>query len=203
LEAAITAAAVPAEHAPALGVAVVLRMLRQHLPPLPPEVHDEVLGAGSDAIGPVLRRRLPPAHAALVDALGTTFGNALQRCGILLARTPPPADHERAVRALVFGLGPALLRPPTDTASARRSPADRAAIDGATRRLLRHYAQRQRFRILAANGGGGALSAPLAGAPPLSPALTASARGRGGRALAMRSVAASVSALFEREFGTC
>lgn len=216
-EASLAAAAVANEQALALGIAVLLRQLR-HLQLLPAELHAEVLSVRSGALASLLRRRLPPAHAAFIDALGTTLGNVLQRCGILFDRAPPPAAHERAVRAMLFGLAPALMR-----SAAALPPDERPAAEAATRHLLRHFAQRQNFRALAAadsgapdataNGGVGRVGLP----PPLSPVISAhgapttrfagaapaggamSARARGG-ALAMRSVASSINTLFEREF---
>ena len=89
---ALAVAAVPADDAPALCVAVLLRLLQQlPLPALPCELYPLVLDASAGALPALLRKRLPAAHAALIGALGTTLGSLLLRCGIAQTTTTPAA----------------------------------------------------------------------------------------------------------------
>ena len=246
---ALAVAVVSADDAPALCLAVLLRLLQQlPLPAMPCELYPLVLDASAGALPALLRKRLPAAHAALIGALGATLGSLLLRCGVSHTATTPAAatepEPERALRALVFALAPALMRAEKDAVGI--PPADRAAADRATRHLLLYYLQREQYRALSlvsseseAESGAAARSVrppPIVPSPPPAAAAAAtterattgrvaspttrnakssaslgstassassasSVRARSG-ALAMRSVATAITALFEREFAT-
>ena len=228
LETALLSASVPLDHAPAFSIAAMLRLLRQlPEPAFTCDLYKDVLDAGVNSLAPLLRKRLPPPHAALLDALGTAIGNVLCRTGIVDGAQPTAdAEHERALRALVFALAPALLRPEPDANGI--PPAERAAAERATRHWLRYHAQRQQFRktggaaaateeqtqqpepekivdrpsspvkATSPTRGGGPGSLP---SPSMSlPSPSSSARARGG-ALAMKSVSTAIASMFAREFG--
>lgn len=231
---ALAVAVVSADDAPALCLAVLLRLLQQlPLPAMPCELYPLVLEAGAGALPALLRKRLPAAHAALIGALGATLGSLLLRCGVSHTATTPAAatepEPERALRALVFALAPALMRAEKDAVGI--PPADRAAAERATRHLLLYYLQREQYRALSlvgseseAESGGAAVPTVRRPPPPPQPPIVpspppaakssaslgstassassaSSVRARSG-ALAMRSVATAITALFEREFAT-
>jgi len=240
---ALDVAARPPEDAPAIGLAVLLRLLRQlPSPAVPCEAFPAVLEASASALPSLLRKQLPPDHAALVNALGIMLGNMLVRCGVVAraaaARESPAAsslsgehavaaaEDERALRALVFALTPALLRP--EPGSVGIPSTQRGAAERATRNLLLYHAERQALRALggtmrhagAADATPGSTPSADAKSPrsaPLTPPKVASAtkasfaspgvalspspaRPRGG-GLALHSVGTAVMTMFEREFG--
>lgn len=158
--------AAPAGDAPALAFAVLLRFLRQlPEPPVPCELYPLVLDAGSGALPALLRKRLPPEHAALIGALGSTLGRLLLRCGLVHGRaaTDNPAaaaEQEPALRALTFAFTPALLRPRPDATGPPHD--ERAAAERTTRHLLLYHHQRTQFRTVALAGTDGEDSAAAA-----------------------------------------
>jgi hypothetical protein len=222
-------AAARSQAAPALGLGAMFHLLhRLPIPAIPCECYALVLSAGASTIAPLLRKRLPPLHAALVDAVGKFFGRVLLRCGILAGADAEKhdagtsdADAERALHALLIALTPALLRPTTDAPTI--PPAERAAATRATRALLRYHVSRE---LLRAHGGGtgvgsrgmaaraveseGASSAaaatPFGGAGPVdshsaTQGVAAALLLPRAAVQPMDAVAAAIMRLFEREFG--
>ena len=224
LATALEAAALRDDDAPAVGFAILLRLLRRlPTPAMPCELYEMVLSAGANALPALLRTRLPPAHAALVTALGTMLGNLLLRCDLVAraaassgsspSSAPTPAvvaADERAMRALVFALTPALLRADRDALSIPN--AQRVAAERATRHLLLYHAERQALRALAGTDRAAVTPASSAAASPASmpptppvhgtppPHTPSPARPRSG-ALALHSVGVAIMTMFEREFG--
>ena len=138
-----------AEAAPALGLGVLLRWMRElPSPPIPCESYCVVLSATSRTLATVLRKKLPAHHAKLVESLGTLLGRLLLQCE-LDVMAPASAEEERATHALLSALAPALLRP---TPTSVIPQPEKAAAIRATRAFLQYHSQRQRYRALAAGG---------------------------------------------------
>ena len=136
-----------------LGLGVLLRLLRRlPTPAVPCELYALVIGAGPGAIATLLRKRMPPAHAAFVDALGALFSRLLLQCGIEDVAAPTTAEQERALHALFFALTPVLLRPAPEVPLPQ---ADRTAATRATRALLGYHLHRERYRSLSRLDSGG------------------------------------------------
>lgn len=126
----------------ALALGLVFILLKQlPVPLIPPDCSELVLSASSSTLGALLRKKLPPPHASILDALGTLFGRLCLQCE-LDVNAPTSAADERAVHALLTALAPSILRPSSQAAAQPGGhAAERAAAMRATRAILHYHAQ--------------------------------------------------------------
>lgn len=133
----------------ALGFGLLLRWLRA-LPSaaVPSEMYSELLAASASTVPSLLRQKLPTTNALLLEALGGFLGRLLVKSSIshieIVARGD--AADERAIQALIFALTPAILRSADGAVGV--PPIDRVAAQRTVRVILRHYVQREHYRIL-------------------------------------------------------
>ena len=129
-----------AEAAPPLALGVLLRLLqRLPTPVVPCDVYNLVLRTSMRTLATLMRKRLPAAHAALLDALGVLLGRLLLQCGVDPSPPPPrsmPASPVAASGAASPASSPS--RSPASAASASTSSpvASPAEQERATHALL-------------------------------------------------------------------
>lgn len=206
----------------ALAIGVLLRWLRLlPTPAIPAALYAPLLEASTSTAPALLRKSMPTANLALIQAMGGLFGRLLVHNGVVrispVAAQGDAAD-ERALQALVFALTPALLRPSDDASGL--PPADRASAQRAVRTLLRYYAQRELAQLPRAGAGDARGSAPTptmegdadaeeavtnsprASSPLASPAASPVAVPSSSSSPVLVTAAAAIMRMFEREFGS-